>query len=227
VWAVGGYSDGGAGWTLIEHWDGSSWSIVPSPNPSQRSNSLSGVHAVTSANVWAVGMADIGRSATTPAPLIERWHAGTWHTVKSPAINSPAAGLVAVGAKGPSHVWAVGNFYDSTVSLRRTLTEEFIGGKWVVVPSPNAGTAENELWSVTADFNGTVWAVGDAWASHTGPLNTLAMRWDGASWTIVPSASPGVRNQLMGATMVGTTLWAVGSSDDGTAWKALAERSTP
>src|SRR5438874_940226 len=35
IWAVGRYThdDSGYAQTLIEHWNGSSWSIVPSPNP--------------------------------------------------------------------------------------------------------------------------------------------------------------------------------------------------
>src|SRR5260370_41668 len=33
AWAVGAYSNGTAGQTLIEHWNGSSWTQVASPNP--------------------------------------------------------------------------------------------------------------------------------------------------------------------------------------------------
>jgi hypothetical protein len=33
VWAVGTPIVGGAFKTLIEHWDGAHWKIVPSPNP--------------------------------------------------------------------------------------------------------------------------------------------------------------------------------------------------
>src|SRR5690242_16534021 len=35
VWAVGNTQNNGVGnpQTLIEHWDGTSWSVVPSPNP--------------------------------------------------------------------------------------------------------------------------------------------------------------------------------------------------
>ena len=160
-------------------------------------------------------------------PLIEHWHAGAWHVVKGPTLDSPVGEFLAVGSKGASHIWAVGDVFDSSIPAKRTLIEEFVNGNWTVVPSPNASPSDNQLWAVATSSDGTVWAVGQSWAPPNGPLNTLAMRWDGASWTIVPSASPGVQNQLMGATVVGTTLWAVGSSADGTAWRALAERSTP
>src|SRR5204863_1223407 len=53
VWAVGTYyASGGPYHTLIEHWNGSSWSAVPSPPGS----SLFG--AVAANHIWAVG--DLG-----------------------------------------------------------------------------------------------------------------------------------------------------------------------
>src|SRR5262252_9918518 len=33
VWAVGSYNSAGAYKTLIEHWNGTRWTIVPSANP--------------------------------------------------------------------------------------------------------------------------------------------------------------------------------------------------
>src|SRR5207244_2069096 len=55
VWAVGTYyASGGPYHTLIEHWNGSSWSAVPSPP----GGSLFGVEAVEANNIWAVG--DLG-----------------------------------------------------------------------------------------------------------------------------------------------------------------------
>ena len=51
AWAVGEYLDGsGPNRTLAEHWNGTSWSVVPSPN-----GYLYGVAAVTANDVWAVG----------------------------------------------------------------------------------------------------------------------------------------------------------------------------
>ena len=51
AWAVGDYDPGQ---TLIAHWDGASWTQVPSPNPAIPSR-LFGVHALSASNVWAVG----------------------------------------------------------------------------------------------------------------------------------------------------------------------------
>src|SRR5207248_2323481 len=56
VWAVGLYSpDMVAYQTLIEHWDGSAWSVVNSPNAGIRENYLNGVATISSKALWAVG----------------------------------------------------------------------------------------------------------------------------------------------------------------------------
>jgi hypothetical protein len=58
VWAVGSYERVDTtlpSSTLILHWDGSIWSVVPSPNGGAGDNSLSDVAAVSANDVWAVG----------------------------------------------------------------------------------------------------------------------------------------------------------------------------
>jgi len=58
AWAVGGSGSAlGSRSTLTEHWDGTAWKLVPSPNPgiSNGFHGLSGVAATSAANVWAVG----------------------------------------------------------------------------------------------------------------------------------------------------------------------------
>src|SRR5207248_8108312 len=59
VWAVGvSYNtERTLGSTLIEHWNGSRWSVVSSPNPSSSVTALNAVAAVSSTAVWAVGTA--------------------------------------------------------------------------------------------------------------------------------------------------------------------------
>jgi hypothetical protein len=58
VWAVGSETPDphfGNDLTLIEHWNGSSWTVSPSPNPSSTSDDLVAVSAITAKNIWAVG----------------------------------------------------------------------------------------------------------------------------------------------------------------------------
>jgi hypothetical protein len=59
VWAVGasGYNTGTSR-TLIEHWDGTSWTIQPSPNAGILNNDLFGVASSSATNSFAVGFSN-------------------------------------------------------------------------------------------------------------------------------------------------------------------------
>src|SRR5712692_9543621 len=57
VWAVGNsinFTDHTSK-TLVEHWDGKAWSIIPSADILGQPDSLSGIAAINDQNVWAVG----------------------------------------------------------------------------------------------------------------------------------------------------------------------------
>jgi hypothetical protein len=58
VWAVGDYTlTNGVSRTLIEHWNGRQWKIVPSPNAGSNdtTNYLFAVSGSSATNIWAVG----------------------------------------------------------------------------------------------------------------------------------------------------------------------------
>jgi hypothetical protein len=76
VWAVG-TQDAVTPRTLIVHWNGSTWNLVPSPSPSPHSDELLGVAVVSGAFAWAVG----GQGNKT---LIERWNGTAWTVQPSP-----------------------------------------------------------------------------------------------------------------------------------------------
>jgi hypothetical protein len=93
VWAVGSQSPVGSTHesTLIEHWDGTDWDVVPSPNATNL-NALSSVAAISSTDVWATGCAFCSDAPAGQAPLIEHWNGTRWAI--SPA---PSSGLGSVG----------------------------------------------------------------------------------------------------------------------------------
>src|SRR6266542_3404528 len=70
--------------TLTEHFDGSTWRIVPSPNPANDVQSVLYSVSGTSANdVWAVGSTHDGNSPSRT--LIEHWDGTRWSIVPSPS----------------------------------------------------------------------------------------------------------------------------------------------
>src|ERR1022692_3829593 len=104
AWAVGtGYhpQHGNSNQALTEHWDGRRWKVVPSAN-SNMVESLSGVAAVSTNDVWAVGVQYYGGPFES---LIEHWNGARWTIVPSP---NPSSGvfLSGVAAVSASDVWA-------------------------------------------------------------------------------------------------------------------------
>ncbi len=107
VWAVGNStSAGGLDQTLAEHWNGTSWSIVPTPNPSSGNNDLNGVAAIATNDVWAVGDF-FAANFTTFSIFVEHWDGSNWieTTITSPSSISLLLGVTAISS---TNVWAVG-----------------------------------------------------------------------------------------------------------------------
>src|SRR3954454_12436653 len=86
VWAVGSYIDTSSGvakgQTLTEHWGGTQWSVISSPIVGTLNDTLYGVAAVSSTDVWAVGDSDFGSHVQ---PLIIHWDGSGWGVVPSPS----------------------------------------------------------------------------------------------------------------------------------------------
>ena len=59
VWAVGAYANKSSriDQTLIEHWNGTDWIVVPSPSVGTGYNVLNGVTRIPAGEMWAVGYA--------------------------------------------------------------------------------------------------------------------------------------------------------------------------
>src|SRR5207302_643268 len=133
-WAIGFYFNGTApnnSQTLTEHWDGMSWSIVPSPNGGTQHNELDGVTCTSASNCWAVGSYGSGQNGT----LIEHWNGTAWSIVSSPNIGTAQNYLGSVTCTSASDCWAVGNYGSG-----RTLIQHWDGTWWSIVSSPNQGS---------------------------------------------------------------------------------------
>jgi hypothetical protein len=88
AWAVGNtYNrDNVDNTPLIEHWNGSRWNVVPSPNPGTN-NQLNEVMAVSANDIWAMGIYFTG-SGTRGKTLIEHWNGGRWSVIPSPNVGT-------------------------------------------------------------------------------------------------------------------------------------------
>ena len=208
VWAVGYYlSSTFVRQTLIDHWDGTGWSVVASPNAGSLDNVLSGVAAVSASDVWAVGY----YLSSSPQTLIEHWNGKSWSVVASPNVASSPNVLSGVAAVSARDSWAVGNYFKSSSSPYQTLTLHWNGKSWSVVASPNVASSFNKLFGVAAVSARDSWAVG-SYETSDSIIHTLTLHWNGKSWSVVASPNVGSSsNELSGVAAVSASnSWAVG-----------------
>jgi hypothetical protein len=213
VWATGfsetSTATGPGQPTLIEHWNGTQWSVVSSPSPGIQANVLAGVAAVSTNDVWATGFY-AGSNGIWQA-LTEHWNGTQWSVVSTPSPGSQINYLDSVTAISTNDVWAVG------YADKQTLTEHWNGTQWSVVQSTGPGPVSNSLLAVSAVSTSNVWAVG-YYQTKNFVSHTLTEHWNGTKWSVVKSPSPGsMSTQLEGvAAITAKDVWAVGHSDSTT-----------
>jgi hypothetical protein len=240
AWAVGtlggAFEDSAIG-TLTEHFNGTAWTVVPSPDRVHIDDELNAVADLSPTNAWAVGLVK-GAGTKTGSPLIVHWDGLSWQTGTAPAGVSGV--LRAISADSASDIWAVGDD-----GRGHAIAFRFGGTSWSTTTLPAAGV--DKLAGVKAFAPNDVWAVGTQITTAAPQTRTLIMHWNGSAWSIVPSANPNPTTDSLRA-VDGTSshdLWAVGQQApsetitgarpgartltehfDGSRWIAVASPST-
>jgi hypothetical protein len=216
VWAVGNFlpdtaaSNQDATLTLANHYDGRTWTAVPTPNAGPNFNTFFGV-AASGGKAWAVGV-HLNDNYQRRA-LIEAWDGKQWIIVDSPQPGSQGDLLFAASATSPSDVWAVGDQQGADGRFTN-LVEHFDGHRWSTVDVPNPGSTGNHFYGVTAVAPDDVWAVGQQ-NGDVAPDQALIEHFDGRRWSVVPSPRQGGASVLLaGVAASEGKVWAVGEADD-------------
>jgi alpha-tubulin suppressor-like RCC1 family protein len=218
AWAVGDWEASGSveEQTLIEHWNGTAWSIVPSPNPggttSGSDDELTAIAGVGPDDLWAVGSFDIGGEFN--ALLFEHWNGTAWSFVAPPDESGEefATGVTAITA---TDVWVVGDvgFNQTTVSAN------WNGTSWTEVSTPTLQTTDstNFLTAVSADGADNVWASGyEGNVNDTNFAQPYMLHWNGTSWQLTQVPDAGSEGStLLGTTVLSPTdVWTVGRTGE-------------
>ncbi len=230
-WTVGETTDSGgtALSTLIEHWNGTAWSVVPTPPTGQSFDQLDSI-TCANAGCWAVGAAGpnqqnpnflpIFPAAASDQALIEHWDGATWSIAPSFAAPSPQGSyLGGVTCVNRSDCWASGAITDGSGQASGTLMERWNGSSWSFVSSPNQpGTAGGILADVSCLDANRCWASGSYGTFGGGGGSGFQPKgiiesWDGLNWSIQPSPNVTAVSFLNSITCVrGDSCWAVGSA---------------
>jgi hypothetical protein len=224
--------------TLIEHWNGHSWTIVPSPNPSTGPNAADVLEAITEAgpsDLWAVGW-NLDPNSNQILMLFLHYDGTSWKAFASPSLGAQFA--VAAWAISSDDVWAVGSDQGGPQGL--TVAAHWNGTKWSLVPTPSLfdGVApQNFLTGVSGTSSTDVWASGyEDNVDQKNFAKPYALHWNGTRWSLVllPNAG-GEGNRLFGTLVLSSNdVWAVGQTQrndgailtltqqyNGTSWQTI------
>jgi len=205
IWAVGNSTDSNFNNnTLTLHWDGTEWSIVPSPILDD--DILLAVDAIAANDVWAVG-----RSFQEAQTLTIHWDGSNWSIVPSPNDIDDDI-FFGVAAIASNDVWAVGN--DGSLS---TLAEHWDGTAWNIVATPdfNPNATNQVLVGIVALSSNNIWTAGQYIVPIEGSAEfTLTENWNGLNWNFVASPNKNnSNNRLHGITVTPNgTIWSVGTT---------------
>ena len=120
--------------TLIEHWDGTSWKIVPSPDTGHgqfQSNRLFGITAVSPTDLWAFGSAFKPDGSGQQQNLLMHWNGTKWliAPVPNPKPGNFLDDLLFGGVvTGPGSVWIVGTQAEPSQPFTGTMVLHTTGG---------------------------------------------------------------------------------------------------
>jgi IPT/TIG domain len=215
--------------TITVRWNGTAWSIVPSPNVTApnsagtlapTANALSAVSCTSASACTAVGGAG-GSFPTFAASLVERWNGATWSIEPSPNVGTTDEGgsneLLGVSCTSAATCSAVGSALVTDSVLRgpwdyQTVVEQWNGTAWSVVPSQNPSPTSNGLSGVSCTSASTCTAVGHV-------LNSTLVE-----STAAPSTNPPPVPAVTGVTpnsgppVGGTPVTITGSGFTGATW---------
>lgn len=175
VWGTGGtYTNASLSSfvTLAEHWNGTKWSVVKTPNANKNDNVFNAAVDLSSKDAWAIGDYYTG---SVFASLTEHWNGTKWTIVKSPNVKKMGVGLAGATAFSASDVWAVGSSFAG--SAQSTVSLHWNGKAWSIVKSPNLSAPDGFNAVAGIPKSKTIWAVGASIGSGSQTLtaqNTCA-----------------------------------------------------
>jgi hypothetical protein len=232
-WAVGGVIPAGSNNNnnpqpnaLVDHWNGSAWSLGPNAQPpGSQASLLWSVSCVTASDCWAVG-AQEGATQQNPVLMAEQWNGSTWTVMPTPDIGGY---LFSVTCTSASDCWAVGNSVDAQKNPLNGVILQWNGSQWSQVTAPSSGQSYDQLDSVTCTSSSDCWAVGYAGpnqiqygflpgiAPNVVGSAVLIDHWNGATWSVssAPAVASPAGQLLSSVTCVSASdCWAVGTTTD-------------
>jgi hypothetical protein len=216
--------------TLAERWDGSTWSIEPTPNPAGALGTwLDGVACPSSNDCEAVGTSLL---SDRTIGVVERWNGSTWSIVPTPRPHSADVAFNGVSCLNPKDCTAVGGFrkWDAAYQTRQQpLAERWDGTTWRIETTPDPQAPDgSSLDGVACTASASCEAVGTySYAGMPFRDSVFAMGWNGRKWGLQDQPNPGQLPKVYEFAVACSepdACTSVGTWNDTGRYHALAER---
>ena len=193
VWAAGErHGDAGGlsvgAWLHVLHWDGSSGSEVPVPEPPGGAGiNFSGtrvydIAAFAPDDIWFGGAwaHPNALSSVTRRPLAMHWDGSDMTVYDTPvlSIGSEQMHMRQMAAVAPDDIWGICRANTATGLSNPPAVIHWDGSAWSQVSVPSLGSAV-VLDDITAAGPDDVWVFGHVYF----PSTPFALHWDGSGWT--------------------------------------------
>jgi hypothetical protein len=184
AWAIGAFlsKQGNPGAGFVLHWDGSSWTQVPSA-PASAGEPIA-VAATATDYAWLADSATGSEFAWPGGRVAGLWNGRDWATVPIPLVqthNEGRGGQVSALAAAGHVAWMAGDYCTTTTLCGNgqllPMLLRWTGGAWQLTPPPSNAVNVSGLAVVSST---SAWAVGD---SDARALTTLILHWNGTKWS--------------------------------------------
>lgn len=216
--AVGSATIGGKKQAIAERWTSPTWALSTMPIPEgAKSSQLDGVDCLWSNFCVAVGRYTASNNLVRS--IVAFWNGTEWslQTITPPSMAIEASLLDVACTPTPNRCTAVGhwrNFWGEQF----TLAYRFNGvTTWTQQTTPNPASTAITLQEVSCASETSCAAVG-SWADVASETTkTLALDWNGTSWSIQGSSNPAgaIASVLSGVSCRSTSCMGVGWSTNG------------
>jgi hypothetical protein len=180
VWIVGQGTQTGVGdVTRAVNWNGTSWSTVPTPNPTGTDPDggdaqLLTVSAAGADDIWATGPYQVPSGGTQTIAM--QWSGTSWTQVSLPTLDNVSY-LTGLDTVSPSLAWAVGTLGDGGLLLK------WNGTSWAQIPIKIPSGDQYTLNDVSSSSASNAWAVGSFFSGSKDAYSSMILHWNGTTWT--------------------------------------------
>ncbi len=170
--------------TLAERWNGTSWSVMSTPNvEGATANELEKISCVSSSDCWAVG--NVNKSG--PA-LAEHWNGTSW-SINSPASMPERLKDISCGSSS-SCVATTAALGNQGLTLAR-----WNGSTWskeTAATPPEVATSSGISLGAVSCTSASACLVTGRYRKVGGVIRELAESWNGSKWSVQSTSAPAV-----------------------------------